>query len=138
MALLVSLAVAFRRGPATVTAFSIATLGTRASAAAASRAASSSVSATPRAFVTNQFRKTSQSVSSITALQASTLAVNDLEKSLDVTHPAFDVVERDVVSEYGAYCTVYRHKKSGAELLSVSVDDDNKVCSRIDLLTCDL
>jgi hypothetical protein len=44
-----------------------------------------------------------------------------------VTHPAFDVVKRDVVTEYGAYCTVYRHKKSGAELLSVSVDDDNKV-----------
>jgi len=106
-----------------VTAFSIATLGTR---AAASRAASS-VSATPRTFLTNQFRKNASTASSITALKASTLAVPDLEKSLGVTHPAYDVIEKDVVTEYGAYCTVYRHKKSGAELLSVSVDDDNKV-----------
>lgn len=51
----------------------------------------------------------------------------DLLKALEVTHPAYDVVEKDVVDEYGAYCTLYRHKKSGAELLSVAVDDDNKV-----------
>jgi Zn-dependent M16 (insulinase) family peptidase len=55
---------------------------------------------------------------------ASTL---DLEKTLEVTHPAYEVIQRDVVTEYGAYCTLYRHKKSGAELLSVSTDDDNKV-----------
>jgi len=46
---------------------------------------------------------------------------------MDVTHPAFEVLEKDVVTEYGAYCTLYRHKKSGAELLSVSTEDDNKV-----------
>lgn len=131
MALLVSLAVgAFRRGPTTVTAFSIATFGTR--AAAASKSAFSASPATPRAFLTNQFRNkqaaAASTASSITALKQSTLAVtSDLEKSLDVTHPAYEVIERDVVTEYGAYCTVYRHKKSGAELLSVSVDDDNKV-----------
>eukprot|EP00560_Eucampia_antarctica_P003411 CAMPEP_0197831708 /NCGR_PEP_ID=MMETSP1437-20131217/11653_1 /TAXON_ID=49252 ORGANISM="Eucampia antarctica, Strain CCMP1452" /NCGR_SAMPLE_ID=MMETSP1437 /ASSEMBLY_ACC=CAM_ASM_001096 /LENGTH=388 /DNA_ID=CAMNT_0043434739 /DNA_START=54 /DNA_END=1217 /DNA_ORIENTATION=+ len=50
-----------------------------------------------------------------------------LVDSLEVTHPAFDVIAKDVVSEYGAYCTLYRHKKSGAELLSVANDDDNKV-----------
>ena len=126
MALLVSLAVAFRKGPTTVTAFSIATLGTR---AAASRTASSfSATAAPRAFLNNQLRNKAAAASSITALQQSTLAVPDLEKSLDVTHPSYDVIEKDVVSEYGAYCTLYRHRKSGAELLSVSVDDDNKVC----------
>lgn len=37
------------------------------------------------------------------------------------------MIEKDVVTEYGAYCTLYRHKKSGAELLSVASDDDNKV-----------
>ena len=47
---------------------------------------------------------------------------------MDVTHPAFDVIAKDVVSEYGAYTTLYKHKKSGAELLSVANDDDNKVC----------
>ena len=52
----------------------------------------------------------------------------ELEKALEVTHPAFEVIDKDVVSEFGAYCTLYRHKKSGAELLSVANDDDNKVC----------
>jgi len=50
-----------------------------------------------------------------------------LEQSLQVEHPAYEVLQRDVVTEYGAYCTLYRHIKSGAELLSVANDDDNKV-----------
>jgi Zn-dependent M16 (insulinase) family peptidase len=41
----------------------------------------------------------------------------------------FKVIDKDVVTEYGAYCTLYRHKKSGAELLSVANEDDNKVRS---------
>ena len=109
-----------------MTALSIATLGTRASAA---RAASYfSARAPRRAFLNHQFRKDS-SVASITALRQSTCAVPELEQSLEVTHPAYDVIQKDVVPEYGAYCTLYRHKKSGAELLSVAVDDDNKVCT---------
>lgn len=51
----------------------------------------------------------------------------DLEKAYSTTHPAYEVLEKDIVTEYGAYCTLYKHKKSGAELLSVSVDEDNKV-----------
>lgn len=76
----------------------------------------------PRAFLP-------RTVASSTILrQSTTSAVTEtLHKSLDVTHPSYDVVTKDVVEEYGAYCTLYRHKKSGAELLSVSVDDDNKV-----------
>lgn len=52
---------------------------------------------------------------------------SDLEKAMDVEHPAYVVIRKDFVSEYGAATTLYRHKKSGAELLSVSNDDDNKV-----------
>merc|ERR1719162_2084085 len=44
-----------------------------------------------------------------------------------VSHPAFDIVEESMVEEYGTPCTIYRHKKTGAELLSVVNDDDNKV-----------
>jgi len=51
----------------------------------------------------------------------------DLAKSMDVEHPAFEIMEKDFIEEYGAAATLYRHKKSGAELLSVSTDDDNKV-----------
>jgi hypothetical protein len=60
-------------------------------------------------------------------LKAATLDKDALQSSLGVTHPSFDILSKDVVDEFGAYCTHYRHKKSGAELLSVSVDDDNKV-----------
>jgi presequence protease len=51
----------------------------------------------------------------------------ELEKAYATTHPSYEILQQDVVTEYGAYCTLYRHKKSGAELLSVSCDDDNKV-----------
>lgn len=44
-----------------------------------------------------------------------------------VSHDAYDVVEEDFVAEYGATTTLYKHKKSGAEVLSVQIDDDNKV-----------
>lgn len=58
--------------------------------------------------------------------RSSTVAPADLEKNLGVEHPSFEIIATDVVNEFGAYCTLYRHKKSGAELLSVSTDDDNK------------
>jgi presequence protease len=45
----------------------------------------------------------------------------------NVTHPAFEVLQEDAVNELGINCTLYRHKKSGAELLSVISSDDNKV-----------
>ena len=51
----------------------------------------------------------------------------DLEQKMSVEHPAYEIVEKDFIEEYGAAATLYRHKKSGAELLSVSTDDDNKV-----------
>ena len=66
-----------------------------------------------------------QSVSTVD--KDTTTKTLDLPATLEVAHPAYEVVKRDIVEEYGAYCTLFRHKKSGAELLSVSVDDDNKV-----------
>lgn len=42
-------------------------------------------------------------------------------------HPAYEVLEEDFVAEYGATTTLYKHLKSGAEVLSVQIDDDNKV-----------
>ncbi|CAM9175888.1 unnamed protein product, partial [Ascophyllum nodosum] len=41
-------------------------------------------------------------------------------------HPAYEVLEEDFVTEYGATTTLYKHRKSGAEVLSVQIDDDNK------------
>lgn len=59
---------------------------------------------------------------------ASTLAKDtDTSSKMGVEHDAYDILTTDMVEEYGAATTLYRHKKSGAELLSVSTDDDNKV-----------
>ena len=79
----------------------------------------------------NAFNKalgSSSSASASSILRMSTVAVTEaLEKSLEVTHPSYEVVSKDIVTEYGAYCTLYKHTKTGAELLSVATDDDNKV-----------
>ena len=42
-------------------------------------------------------------------------------------HPAFELLRVDTVDEYGALCGVYRHKLTGAEVLSVIADEPNKV-----------
>eukprot|EP00898_Chlorokybus_atmophyticus_P006310 jgi/Chlat1/6680/Chrsp49S00479 len=39
----------------------------------------------------------------------------------------FEEVETQFITEYNADCTLYRHKKTGAELMSVKTDDENKV-----------
>lgn len=139
MALMACVAVAVGRGigqSTTVTAFS-AVVGTTARAAASRsslvpRAAQgmmrrSSSRTAPLAFLNRQYHASKSCASSITTLKQSAVATEELEKTLDVTHPAFEVVAKDVVDEYGAYCTLYRHIKTGAELLSVANDDDNKV-----------
>lgn len=63
-------------------------------------------------------------VMSATAQTGPSLSVH---KKDSVQHPAYDVLEEDFVAEYGATTTLYKHKKSGAEILSVQIDDDNKV-----------
>lgn len=39
----------------------------------------------------------------------------------------YQMIKSEVVKEYGAKVTLYKHRKTGAEIMSVSVDDDNKV-----------
>ena len=43
------------------------------------------------------------------------------------THPAFELLKVEMIDEYTIKCATYRHKKSGAELISAQADDDNKV-----------
>jgi len=57
----------------------------------------------------------------------SAVAAEDIEKKAVVEHPSYEILKKDMIEEYGAYTTMYRHKKTGAELLSVHNDDDNKV-----------
>ena len=39
----------------------------------------------------------------------------------------FEHVKEDVIEEYGAKVILFRHKKTGAEVMSVTVPDENKV-----------
>lgn len=64
-------------------------------------------------------------VSDASAAAGPSLSVH--QKRDSVSHAAYEVVEEDFVAEYGATTTLYKHKKSGAEVLSVQIDDDNKV-----------
>lgn len=118
----------------------VAAFATLSSTTTTSRAASISSSSSlssrpfrPRTFLPGNNRSLHNSrqllSSTTTAPQAEEVSQKklDLQKAFETKHPAYEVIEQDIVEEYGAYCTLYRHKKSGAELLSVSVDDDNKV-----------
>jgi len=77
------------------------------------------------------FGRGASSCSASAIKMSSTATAEDLqsklEAAMEVTHPSYEVVNKDIVSEYGSYCTLYRHKQTGAELLSVATDDDNKV-----------
>ncbi len=39
----------------------------------------------------------------------------------------YEVVEKASIEEYNIQATLYKHKKSGAQVISVAADDDNKV-----------
>jgi presequence protease len=129
-----------------VTAFSVATLTKTTAATSTTSRGSSSLGARGRGgpfwgaryaacgslgFLLGQSRNNKDDGCLTSLRQSSTATANELEKTLGVTHPAYDVVYTDVVTEYGAYCTLFKHKKSGAELLSVSNDDDNKVSESV-------
>lgn len=136
MAILACIAIATRQGGRhlTATAFCVAKSSTT-SAVPATRAFSKNsfpfLTGTAACFGgRNQHAKVlatgAASLLSSSAL-LSTAVQEDIEKVAAVEHPSYDIISKDVVTEYGAYCTMYRHKKTGAELLSVHNDDDNKV-----------
>jgi len=75
---------------------------------------------------TATIQRSTNRLSSITRAATGTLETTTQKKPA-VIHPSFDIIEESSVEEYGAHCTTYRHKKTGAELLSVQNDDDNKV-----------
>ena len=118
MAMVAYFGMSFRKGA--VTAFSFATFAARSTA---SRATSTLASSSHPAFAPrNPYRRAAE------VCMSSTLAApSDIKNAMHVEHPAYEVIRKDFVEEYGAATTLYRHKKSGAELLSVSSDDDNKV-----------
>lgn len=49
------------------------------------------------------------------------------EKTATVTHPAYDILRDESIEEYNVQAILYKHKKSGAEVMSIIANDDNKV-----------
>ena len=39
----------------------------------------------------------------------------------------YELIKEDMIDEYGAKVLMFKHKKTGAEIMSVSVPDENKV-----------
>jgi len=44
-----------------------------------------------------------------------------------VSHPSYDKIDTFSVDEYGLQGVLYKHRKSGAEVVSIAAPDDNKV-----------
>jgi hypothetical protein len=77
----------------------------------------------PRRIISNRF---AGSMSRATALNsASTVVATEVASA--VRHPAYEIVEQTVIEEYGCKATLYSHKKSGAQIMSVISPDENKV-----------
>merc|ERR1719230_1682091 len=80
---------------------------------------------------------TSSSSSSPSSLSSTCLSAATIDGESDQTkvniktpyvhHPSFEIVKSDIVEEFSAAVTIFKHKKTGAEVMSVSVDDENKV-----------
>lgn len=98
-----------------------------------SSSSSSASSPKPSRWVSTVMSASAQSVVSDASAAAAGPSLSVHHKKDSVSHAAYDVVEEDFVAEYGATTTLYKHKKSGAEVLSVQIDDDNKVCVRVDV-----
>eukprot|EP01041_Mallomonas_annulata_P007213 gene7214-14710_t len=63
---------------------------------------------------------------------ASTLSETDTSStgstlSKHVEHPSYELIQQGIIREYGANAALYKHKKSGAQVLSVIAPDENKV-----------
>lgn len=54
-------------------------------------------------------------------------AINPKGTPSESKHPAFELVRVEQVDEFALNVTLYRHKATGAEVMSVETDDDNKV-----------
>ena len=44
-----------------------------------------------------------------------------------MSHPAFELVRDETIAEIKSQAKLYRHKKTGAEVLSLVNEDENKV-----------
>lgn len=55
------------------------------------------------------------------------LSLRQSKKSIQMSHPAFELVRDETIAEINSQARLYRHKKTGGEVLSLVNDDENKV-----------
>ena len=60
------------------------------------------------------------------AQMAEKATVTSVDPSVAKAKYGFEEVRQEYISEYGSLCTLYRHTVTGAELISVQNDDENK------------
>mmetsp|Transcript_5115 Transcript_5115/g.5246 ORF Transcript_5115/g.5246 Transcript_5115/m.5246 type:complete len:809 (+) Transcript_5115:63-2489(+) len=71
-------------------------------------------------------RANGRALSSLSAVTTSPDVVS-VTSSLAAQHPAYEIVEESMITEYGCKAIMYSHKKSGAQVMSVISPDENKV-----------
>jgi hypothetical protein len=71
-------------------------------------------------------RLSSSSVSTAELTTSEAVSKNPRFKIPSSIHPAYTLKEQSDIEEYGLTALLLKHKKSGAEVLSVSANDENK------------
>ncbi len=86
------------------------------------------------------FASTTSSCPSTTALgstleQETTAATAFTNTIPPIEHPSYTILQTDIIPEFGAHATLYRHTQSGAQLLSLTTPDDTNKCFGITFRT---
>ena len=97
-------------------------------AAGAIAGASGGLVSRPHAFSASAPAAISRRASSVHASVAiSKPPLPEVVERAPATHPAFELVRVEMVDEYTIKVATYRHRQSGAEVISAQADDENKV-----------
>ena len=73
----------------------------------------------------NRFYTDSKTVLNVASLSLDTKSSPLKQKH--VTHTSYELLDEKLIDEYGVSSALYKHKKSGAQVISVIAPDDNKV-----------
>lgn len=61
----------------------------------------------------------------MSSAKLSTAAATPTAAKVAAVHPSYEAIEQTDIEEYGVSATLYKHKKSGAQVLSVIAPEDN-------------
>ena len=67
--------------------------------------------------------------------ETTTTAATTTSTIQPIEHPSYTILQTDIIPEFGAQATLYRHTRSGAQLLSLTTPDDTNKCFGITFRT---